>query len=259
MAAAARRALMWRSRLLALGVLVAIWVLCTVTAQPQPLLPFGLLRVGIDPSNPPFAFDSDGAYAGFEVELARELADQLGASVGFVGLGFDGGYDALRVDQVDVLIASLVPDPSQMADVRYSQPYYDSGLVLAAANPGFATSMPAMAGHRLAYAFGSQADAEARRWLRRVGAFSLLPYETPSIALDAARLGAADAALVQMTDARLYLRVHRDWHAMLTPVTHVPLVMAVRGDRERLRAALDDALSALRARGSFDLLLARWL
>ncbi len=114
-------------------------------------------------------------------------------------------------------------------------------------------------GHRLAYEFGSEAEAEARTWLRRVLPFEPRPYELPSYALDAARLGDADAALVDAVSARLYLRDHPDWHASVEQVTDSLYAIATQSRRPEISAAIDAALQALIDDQTLDDLVARWL
>src|SRR5690606_1029845 len=111
----------------------------------------------------------------------------------------------------------------------------------------------------LAYEFGSEADAEARRWLRRVLPFESRPYELPEYALDAVRLGAADAALVDSVSARLYLRDHASWNADMHQVTDALYAIATQSRRPALSAAVNDALQAMLADGTLDAIINRWL
>jgi len=97
----------------------------------------GVLRVGMDASFPPFeTIAADGALAGFDVDLARELGRRLGVEIQFVAnLPYDGLYDALAVDRVDVVISALVVNPARMADFAYSASYFDAGQVLVVRPP----------------------------------------------------------------------------------------------------------------------------
>lgn len=246
--------------LLALGLLLLRW-----NANERPQLParalfsHGELRVGVDASYPPFAeVGPDGLY-GLEIDLAAALAERLDLPVRFVNLGYDGLYDALRVDQVDVLLSMLLIDPARANDVRYTRPYFNAGLVLVGNRSSGLDSMDALPGHALAYEFGSAADAEARRWLRRVLPFETRPYELGSYALDAARLSEADAALVDAITARLYLEEHPGWKATMHYVTDVWYAAAVRADRDRVWDAMNSALEALAQDGTLDHIIDRWL
>ncbi|MCA9910797.1 MAG: amino acid ABC transporter substrate-binding protein [Anaerolineae bacterium] len=261
MAAAAHRALSHRWRfLVALAILIAaVWLFRAATAPEAPLLPAGVLRVGVDPSNPPFAFYADEQIHGLEIELAQALAQTLDVPVQLVPLGFDGLYDAIKVEQVDIVIAALTPDPLRTADVIYSSPYYDDGLVLVSPADQPIDVMELLSGHSLAYPFGSEADAEAHRWLRRIEPFATKPYETPEIALDAVRLGTASAALVQATDARVYAHAHADWQQVQQAVTHTPFVIATSAKNGRLAGAIDTSLRQLQMDGTLAAILDRWL
>src|SRR5210317_512895 len=55
----------------------------------------GVLRVGLDPTYPPFEVsDGDGA-VGLDIDLANALASELGLNSEFIYFGYDGLYDAL--------------------------------------------------------------------------------------------------------------------------------------------------------------------
>ena len=91
----------------------------------------GELRVGLDASFPPFeSLDANGNIVGYDADLARAIARALGAEPVFVNIGFDGLYDALQADRVDVVISGLPYDPRRTQDVIYSQPYFNAGQVL---------------------------------------------------------------------------------------------------------------------------------
>ncbi len=261
--AARTRSLRLRLLLTVLLVGAAILVLVLIRQQaihvpPADLFPAHELRVGVDPGNPPFAaFDGSGSLFGMEIDLARALGERLGLPVRFVALGYDGLYDALKTDQVDALIAGLTVDLSRLDGVHYSQPYFNAGLVLVSED-GLAR-MEDLPGKRLAYEFGSEADTEARTWLRRVLPFETRPYETTDDALDAVRIGDADAALVDAVSARLYRRGHADWAATITSVTDNRYAIATQSRRPEISVAISDALQAMIDDGTLDALLRRWL
>jgi len=223
------------------------------------LFPSGEIRVGVDASYPPFAAASPNGLFGLDIDLGEALAAKLNVPVRFVNMGYDGLYDSLRADQVDVLISALSVDPSRMNDVRYTRSYFDAGLVLVSdANATF-EEMSDLAGHTLAFELGSSADAEARLWLRRVQPFTTAPYELPQYGLDALRIGNADAALVDSINVRLYLRDHLDWNIEQSYVTHDLYAIATRADRGAMWAMVNSALQSMYEDGTIDAIIERWL
>src|SRR5258708_24291147 len=117
------------------GLLVHDWG----TAQPyndgtwQRVQQTGILRVGMDASYPPFADTAAspvGEPSGLDVDLANEIGRRLNLKVQIANLGFDGLYEALKTQQVDVLISALSFDPARSNEVIYTHPYVDSGQVI---------------------------------------------------------------------------------------------------------------------------------
>jgi polar amino acid transport system substrate-binding protein len=222
------------------------------------IFPYGEIRIGVDASNPPFAVATADDLFGLEIDLGNALAGQIGIPVRFVNMTYDGLYDALKIDQVDALIATLTIEPLRTADVLYTRHYFNAGLVLVSPLSQPLETASDLSNHALAYEFGSDADALARRWLRRIAPFETQPYELPAHALDAVRLGQADAALVDATSARLHLSEHK-WEAQLSYVTDHWHPVAVRSDQVARWQMIDKALQVLDDNGTLDEIINRWL
>jgi polar amino acid transport system substrate-binding protein len=129
----------------------------------------GILRVGLDPTYPPFEVDDGSGVAGLDVDLAKAIANDLGLEVQFVYFGYDGLYDALATQQVDVLISALVIIPERTRDFSYGEPYFDAGeiLIVPAENETIAT-MADLGGRTVAVELGSLGHVETIEWAKRV-------------------------------------------------------------------------------------------
>ncbi len=249
-----------RRTLIAPAVIVAAallgWWIYNATLPAEILYPTGELRIAVDASYPPFAVATETDLFGIDIDIGRALGEHLGVPVRFINMGYDGLYDSLRADQADIIISALIINEARKGEVRYTRLYFDAGLVLV----GSISRMEDAPGHAIAYEFGSVGDQEIRRWERLVEQpFEAQPYELPEYALDAVRLGAADAALVDTVSARLYLRQHPDWNTALNPITHTPYSIAVRIDRLMLFLEVNNALEALVQDGTIDAILRRYL
>ncbi|MCS6834562.1 MAG: ABC transporter substrate-binding protein [Anaerolineae bacterium] len=260
------RRLRWPTLAFLILVIVLAWPRDDAARQrdeARRLIASGVLRIGIDASYPPFASWQDGQLVGFDVDLGLALAEALGVEARFVPLSFDGLYDALKTVQVDVLISALVYNPARTAEVAYTRPYYDNGLLLVSRAERPLDAMAAIVGLRLAYQYGSDADTEARKWARRIADFDIMPYELPTHALDALCLSQADAALVEATTYFLHARqskkLGRTCPAHAIYVTHNPYVVATRLDQPALRNALDSLIESFQRTGRIDTLRAKWL
>ncbi len=230
------------------------------TRNDGPVLPNNVLRVGLDPSRPPFAFfNENGDYVGLEIDLTHAIGEELEVEIQFVPLGFDGLYDALRTNQADVVIAGLQPIFPARNGEAYTRHYFDAGLVLLTPPTAAIESFSDLPGHTLAYEFGSPADALAHRWLRRVRPFDLRPYELPEYAVQAVDVGEANAALVDSLTARTYLHDNPTFAANLEQITHFYYAAAVREGRLDLLNALNTTLNTLDDSGTLERIIDDWL
>jgi len=123
----------------------------------------GALRVAIDPSFPPFDdVGADGQLAGFDIDLARELGRRLGVPVEFKAIAFDGLVDAVIADKADVVISAFPLDSRLTRDVRFSQSYFEGGLVLVTRGDSAVLGPEDLVGRSVAVEWGSLGDAWAR-------------------------------------------------------------------------------------------------
>jgi ABC-type amino acid transport substrate-binding protein len=244
---------------LAAGLLLIRWAGSERPAPPVYAgFPYGEVRVGIDGSYPPFAVaDADGN-AGLDVDIAQRIGDRLGYPVRLVNLGYDGLYDALRTDQVDVLISALRVDPLRTGDVLYTTPYIDTGLVLVTRGECYTTPQDALRGQRVAYALGSAADEALQRFLREVPSLTLAPYESSSIALRAYQHRDTSAVLIGWNDLRMAGKEVQAPPNCVAPVTHQPLAIAIRRDRVATWRLVEDILLDLLATGEIERLIDTW-
>ena len=218
----------------------------------------GTLRVGLDASFPPFEnIQPDGNIIGLDVDIAREIATDLGVTPEFINIGFDGLYDALLARRVDLVISGLPYDPRWTEDVQYSQSYFNAGQMLVVPNGDSNTdTLEDLKGLTIAVEWGSQADMEGRRLATEIPDIQLLRVATASDAISAVSKRKAAAAIVDgVTGANA---LSRD----LRPVTYLTdewYAAAVHIESRELLAAVNRTLSRLEQNGQMAKIQARWL
>ncbi len=220
----------------------------------------GVLRVGLDPTYPPFELDANGELSGLDVDLARAIGADLGLEVAFSYFGYDGLYDALATGQVDVLLSALVIDPARREDFAYSEPYFNAGQILIVPQGETAvTAMTDLANRTLAVELGAQSHVEALAWSRKLAGLTVQPHTTPEEALTAVLHGEADAALVDGINGRLFLRETPGLTHTVEPVTVEPYALVVRIADSELLDHLNESLARLQTSGELETITTRWL
>ncbi len=219
-----------------------------------------VLRIGMDPTYPPFASTDGHDLWGLEVDLGRALAAELGAEAQFTYFGFDGLYDALLTQQVDVLISALVIDGSRTRDFAYSAPYYNAGEVLLYAAGLELQDWRDLHDQSVAVELGSPAHMEANRWQRRLRGLTVFTYDTANAAMAAVANGRVPAALVDATSAHLFLRQHpqANLRQLPDPITVRPYALVVRKEDGRLLRHLNQALARLQSSGQLENIMTEW-
>ncbi|HQZ51818.1 MAG TPA: ABC transporter substrate-binding protein [Thermoflexales bacterium] len=218
----------------------------------------GGLRVGIDPSDKRFSYFTVEGWQGFDADLAREIARRLGLALWVEPVGYDGLYDALRSDRVDVSMSALIADPAQTADYAFSVPYFDAGLVLVGGCRPNEAIPGCLSSKRLSVALGSDADRLARQWERRAPNLVRIVFDEDRAAL-AALNTQSDAALVDGREVWQELDALRGSNQAIVLVEARPYVLAARRSDGRLLAEINAILNAMLADGSLDGLSRKWL
>lgn len=95
-------------------------------AQPSlidKVLDRGVLRVGFSSFVPWAMQDKDGQFIGFEVDVARRLAKDLGVELQLVPTRWSGIIPALLADKFDIIIGSMSVTPERNLKGNFTIPY----------------------------------------------------------------------------------------------------------------------------------------
>ncbi len=122
----------------------------------------GTLRVGMSTFVPWAMRDKQGDLIGFEIDVAKRLAEDSGWKVEFVPTAWDGIIPALLAQKFDVIIGGMSITPERSKSVLFTSPYSHSGVQIAASK-------------ELAEGFSELSDFDSRRVkiAARRGAFTV--------------------------------------------------------------------------------------
>lgn len=83
----------------------------------------GVMRVGVSSFVPWVMQDKNGEYIGFEIDVAKRLAKDLGVDLELVPTRFSGLIPALLADKFDIIIGSMSVTPERNLKINFSEPY----------------------------------------------------------------------------------------------------------------------------------------
>ncbi|MFZ1725514.1 MAG: transporter substrate-binding domain-containing protein [Albidovulum sp.] len=85
------------------------------------------LRVGMECTYAPFNYRTDaGELAGYDVDVAKGVAEIIGADLEFVCQQWDGMIPALLANKFDLIVASMSITDERLEKIDFSSPYRDS-------------------------------------------------------------------------------------------------------------------------------------
>ena len=83
----------------------------------------GVMRVGFSTFVPWAMQDKDGEFVGFEIDVARRLAKDMGVQVQFEPTQWSGIIPALLSGKFDIIIGGMSIQPARALKVNFSNPY----------------------------------------------------------------------------------------------------------------------------------------
>jgi len=98
----------------------------------EQVLQRGVLRVGFSTFVPWAMQDKKGEFIGFEIDVARRLAQDMGVKVQFEPTQWSGIIPALLSGKFDIIIGGMSIQPQRGLKVNFTIPYEYSGMSLVA-------------------------------------------------------------------------------------------------------------------------------
>ncbi len=157
----------------------------------------GTLVVGVDiPYGIMEFYDNSGNPIGIDMEIAQEIASQLGTSLEIKTMPFADLFDALKGEEVDVVISAVTITPERQETMLFSAPYIDAGMSIAVKNDNEdIQSLEDLDGNRVGVLKGTIGEELAIE-SEHIDASLLFGYENNDDRIEALLNGELDAIIV---------------------------------------------------------------
>ncbi|WP_104193092.1 amino acid ABC transporter substrate-binding protein [Cryobacterium sp. Y82] len=128
------------------------------------VLDSGTLTIGTEGTYRPFSFHEDGSgeLTGYDVEVARAVAAELGVDVVFEETQWDGIFAGLTAGRWDTIANQVSMTPERLEAYEFSTPYtYSPGVIVVLADNTSITSFASLDGLTTAQSLSSNWDTLA--------------------------------------------------------------------------------------------------
>jgi His/Glu/Gln/Arg/opine family amino acid ABC transporter permease subunit len=119
------------------------------TKSDNPIAASGVLRVGTEGVYAPFSYHdpASGQLTGYDVDVARAVAEKIGVNVEFVETPWDSIFAALEANRFDVVANEVTINDERKAKYDLSQPYsIGEGVIVTRADDNSITSLADLKG-----------------------------------------------------------------------------------------------------------------
>jgi len=212
-----------------------------------------ILSVGVEIGYPPMEYyENDGVtLAGFDIELAKALAEKLGLRAKFIDTSWDGILPGLAADRYDIAVNVTILSERQRR-YNFTKPYIDSSMTIVALKDSpLKIARPEDISNRRA---GYQGDTTAQYFTERLRerglTFSSFSYDKIINCFDDLKLGRLDLIVVDNIVAFDYAgKENSPFEVVWQGPSDEYIGICLKKGNDALTAALDKALDGLFADG----------
>ena len=192
---------------------------------------------------------------GFEVDIAKALADELGMDPFFVQNQWDGLIPGLYRGDYDMAINGLEITEDRKNEVLFSIPYYLTYEQLVV--PKYENDIKSLA-DLVGKKAGALKNSLAERILRAKGGINVLSFEGEVNALTAMKHGRIDAVLVDAPIALYYASWDPELKLVGQPIGEIEYGIALRKDDTLMLEKVNNALKRLGNDGTLRRVYEEW-
>ncbi|MDF2680515.1 MAG: transporter substrate-binding protein [Brevibacillus sp.] len=169
------------------------------------------LVVGFGSGDIPFHVkDKKGNWVGYEVDLAKAMAEVLKVEVEFKQFEFSALIPALQNGDIDIILSAMTIRGDRALAVTFSEPYYSTGAILMVPKTDSSTKSWEdldKTGKKIAVSQGTTGALLAKNIIKQA---NILDYDSLTNAAMAVSQGQADGLIYDETAVRVYEMMYPD-------------------------------------------------
>lgn len=217
--------------------------------------------VGISFDSKPFGFkDSEGQIKGFEVDLARELADRLLGSpdkIVFKNVTSQERIDLAKSGDVDMVISTITITPQRKKLIDFSSPYFVAGQAICVKKDSKIDSIYDLMNKKIIVILETTGEKNIKQFLPNA---LIQGYISNSDAIDAFKSDGADAITTDDSLLQGLVMDNSDYVLLPKRLTKEPYGIAFKKSRhtKSLRNNVNKIISEMNQDGTMDTIKTKW-
>ncbi|WP_339302481.1 amino acid ABC transporter substrate-binding protein/permease [Paenibacillus sp. FSL R5-0519] len=217
--------------------------------------------IGTDITFAPFEYqDENGDYVGIDMDLLDAIAKDQNFKYQIKALGFNAAVQALEANQVDGVIAGMSITDERKAKFDFSEPYYDSGVVMGiSANNDTIKSYEDLRGKKVAVKTGTEGYSFAESIASKYG-FTIVPFDDSSQMYDDVKTGNSAACFEDEPVLRFGVKQNNGLKVVTDKEDGASYGFAVSKDKnQELLEMFNAGLVNIKANGEYERIIAKYV
>ena len=199
---------------------------------------------------------ADGEVVGFDIDLAKLIAQRLDRQLSILNLQFDALIPALVANEADMAMAALEPTRDRKQRVDFSNIYYRSRQALISID-GYL--QPRDLGYQTIGIRSNSVQARYVNSLRNeLPSLNIVTYDSLDEVFEALDRGAVEGIFVETTVAETYIQRYADFEAQTMPSDQPTGSAIALPENSPLQQAINQAIADIRASGEMTQLITQW-
>jgi ABC-type amino acid transport substrate-binding protein len=233
--------------------------LLAATAIASPTIAQDVYKTGVDATFAPHAMRNlAGELEGFQIDLGKALADEMGVTIDIEGVENSALVPTLLSSRYDFLIAPVVVTPERTEQMLFTEGYIDTQFAFTVEAGTTGLDKPEdLAGKTIAVNKGSIYEQWAEANADKYG-FKYDVYNTNADAVQAVSSGRADANMAILTVASFAAKQNPTVKVAFGIDSGLVTALAFRPDDTEGRALFSNAIKCLKLNGTIAELSQKW-
>lgn len=158
----------------------------------------GKVTIALDATYAPMEYvDDNGDIVGLDVDIAKEIAADLGVEAEFVPYDWDVIFDAVQDGDVNMIMSSVTITTDRAKVMTFSDPYFNAGQVMVVLETNTDVTMPEdMVGKKVGVQTNTTSMDEVVKY---ADADMIVEYEEYSTAVDDLKDGTVEIVVIDYT------------------------------------------------------------
>lgn len=220
-----------------------------------------VLRVGIDDTYPPMEYkDEAGNNAGFDIEMAREIAKRMGKEVEFVPTAWSAIFTGLSSNKYDCIISSLSITDERKKTIAYTRPYIaNSQVIVVKSDNTTIGSEKDLKDKIVAVQLGTTSEEACNEFTKSTPFKDFKKYEAMTEALSELKIGRVDAVVCDLVVGKYFVaRDTKSYKSVSTTLPNEPIGAGFTKANQAEADSVDKIIGEMMADGTLKKISEKW-